>query len=249
MALCGPSRQTEKAVFSTPAEEVDTSKIPVSIENAVSLSQRATDPSLAETASLMDMILEAVRIIYQFSKYPHVVPRAVHSRILRTLGKSDPESIVASNLNQWSDGSMWIQVLEMGASENQRMTILNMLEYMGTWEWYDKQIELSLTTIRTKKNKPVGRRGAAIHVLNEMQHLPTDTERPGTCLRGVGRIDLPDKGNSMHHLSSSRSDSIAEQDKRLQRKRISLQLSRGQKLSTKLVKGLGLGILFSPKIW
>jgi len=56
----------------------------------------------------------------------------------------------------------------MGSSDNQRVTILTMLEYMGAWEWYNKQIELSLTSIRTKKNKPVGRRGAATHVLTEM---------------------------------------------------------------------------------
>jgi hypothetical protein len=61
-----------------------------------------------------------------------------------------------------------MQVLEMGSSENQRVMKLNMVEYMGAWEWYDKQIELSLTTIRTKKNKAVGSRGAAIHVLNGM---------------------------------------------------------------------------------
>ena len=137
----------------------------------------------------------------------------------------------------------------MGSSDNQRVTILTMLEYMGAWEWYNKQIELSLTTIRTKKNKPVGRRGAAIHVLNEMQHLPADTERVGTWLSGVGRISLRDEECGTHHLSSSHGFSITEQDKQLQRKRIGMQLSRGQKLSTKLVKGLGLGILFSPKIW
>jgi hypothetical protein len=38
----------------------------------------------------------------------------------------------ASNLNQWSDGSMWMRVLDMGSSENQKVTILNMLDIVIT---------------------------------------------------------------------------------------------------------------------
>jgi hypothetical protein len=34
-------------------------------------------------------------------------------------------------------------------------------EYMGAWEWYDRQVELSQATTRNK-NKLVDRRGAAI---------------------------------------------------------------------------------------
>jgi hypothetical protein len=43
--------------------------------------------------------------------------------------------------------------------------------------------------------------------------------------------------------------SIAERARHLQRKRISIKFSKGQKLSTKLVKELGLGILSNLKIW
>ncbi|KAK5042845.1 hypothetical protein LTR84_012800 [Exophiala bonariae] len=245
-ALIVLSTQIQIAASLDPTKEVNGVKVGIPAESVVYSSVSAINSCLTEPASLMDMILEAVRIIHQFSKYPYGVPRAVHSRILQSLGKNYPEANDVSRVNQWSDGSMWMQVLEMGSSENQRVTILNMLEYMGAWD--DNQIERSLTTILTKKNKPVGRRGAAIHVLNEMQHLSADTTRLGTCLSGVRRIDLQDEGNSTHHLSSDRGLSVAKQDKRLQRKRISIQLTRGQKLSTKLIKGLGLGILFSPKI-
>jgi hypothetical protein len=51
-------------------------------------------------------------------------------------------------------------------------------EYMGAWEWYDRQVELSQATIRNK-NKLVDRRGAAIHVLDRMQDLRADTGTPG----------------------------------------------------------------------
>jgi hypothetical protein len=51
-------------------------------------------------------------------------------------------------------------------------------EYMGAWEWYDRQVELSQATTRNK-NKLVDRRGAAIHVLDRMQDLRADTGTPG----------------------------------------------------------------------
>ena len=43
----------------------------------------------------------------------------------------DKELLSLSNLGEWSDGSMWMYVLEAGLSETQRVTIFNMLEYMG----------------------------------------------------------------------------------------------------------------------
>jgi hypothetical protein len=33
------------------------------------------------------------------------------------------------------------QILEAGESRTRRSTIFNMLEYMGAWEWYDRQIK------------------------------------------------------------------------------------------------------------
>ena len=157
-----PMKQMRDALASPQTEEIRREKIPTSLESISSSPSSTTGASSTETTSLMDMILEAVRVIHQFSKYPHGVPREVHSRILQTLQKDHQEAIGASNLNQWSDGSMWMQVLDMGSSENQKVTILNMLEYMGAWEWYNRQIELSQATIRTKKNKPVDHRGSNV---------------------------------------------------------------------------------------
>jgi hypothetical protein len=242
-----PLKQMEGALPSPQTEEVHREKIPTSLES-ISSSPKSRTCSSSDKASLMDMILEAVRVIHQFNKYPHGVPKKVHSRILQTLRKDHQETIDASNLNQWSDGSMWMRVLEMGSSENQKVTILNMLEYMGAWEWYEGQIEKSQATIRTKKNTPVDRRGAAMHVLNRMQDIRTDTEPPGKWISGIGRVALG-QGDESDLSPRSCNVGIAERDRQLRRKRISMQLSRGQKLSTKLVKELGLGILFSSKIW
>jgi hypothetical protein len=243
-----PLKQMEGALPSPQTEEVHREKIPTSPES-ISLSPRSRMCSSSDATSLMDIILKAVRVIYQFNKYPHGVPREVHSRILQTLQKDRQGAIGASNLNQWSDGSMWMRVLEMGSSENQKVTILNMLEYMGAWEWYEGQIEQSQATIRTKKNTPVNRRGAAIYVLNRMQGIRTDTEPPGKWISSVGRVAMGQEGDESNLSPGSCNVSITERDRQLRRKRISMQLSRGQKLSTKLVKELGLGILFSSKIW
>lgn len=139
-------------------------------------------------------------------------------------------------------------MLERGSSENNKVTILNMLEYMGAWEWYNSQIKLAQATICTKKNKPVDCQGAAIHVLNQMQKMQIDATGQGSWISGVGRVTLEDDKSDVLLIESGKV-SITEQAKQVRRKHISVQLSRGQKLSTQLVKELGFGILFSPRIW
>jgi hypothetical protein len=235
-----PTKLTKGRLASPQTEEIHREKIPMSLHSITSSPGSITGSSSTEVAPLMDMILEAVRIIHRLSKYPQGVPQDVHSRILTTLREDHQEGPIPSSLNQWSDGSIWMQVLEMGSSQNQKVTILNMLEYIGAWEWYNEQVEHSQATVRTKKNKLVDRRGAATHVLNTMQ------ER---WISSVGRVAFGERGDKIDLPPESSNVNIMERDRQQQRKHISMQLSRGQKLSTKLVKKLSLGILFSPKIW
>jgi hypothetical protein len=112
-------------------QEIRREKIPASLESLSSSPRFTTSSSSTEVTSLRDMVLEAVRIIHQFSKYPHGVPREVHSRILQTLQEDHKKAVNVPNLNEWSDGSMWMRVLEAGGSENRKVTIFNMLEI---WE-------------------------------------------------------------------------------------------------------------------
>jgi hypothetical protein len=143
-----------------------------------------------------------------------------------------------------------MQVLEKGSTQNQTVTILKHVGvYGGMGMVRQAKIELSQMTIRTKKNKPVGRRGAAIHVLNRMQSMPLGSGPRGRWISGVGRVTLTTEGEAGVPQRDDDDHGITEQDRQAQRQRISMQLSRGQKLSTKLVTELGLGILFSPKIW
>ena len=230
---------------SLKTEEIYRRKVPASLECITSFPPSKLDPYTAETPSIT--ILQATQIIYQLSKYQDAAPRHVHARILQSL-RDRPEEVGEPYHGQWSDGSMWMQVLERGSSENNKVTILNMLEYMGAWEWYDSQIKLAQATICTKKNKPVNRRGAAIHVLNQMQKMQMDATGQGSWISGVGRVTLEDDKSDVLLIESGKV-SVTEQAKQVRRKRISVQLSRGQKLSTQLVKELGFGILFSSRIW
>lgn len=242
-----PAQQVDKNGFISPkTKEVHREKIPTSIGSISSSPSLPMTSNLTKVTTKRDMIVEAARVIYGFSKYQHGVPKAVYTRILQTMRVSHKEPSNPPNLGEWSDGSTWMKVLEAGWFQNQKITILNMLEYIGAWEWYDAQVKLTQSTIRTKKNKPVDRRGAAIHVLDGMQGLPTMNDQYGKCIRNVGRITFGEERNESCDLAD---DSITEKNTQLMRRRINMQLSRGNKLSTKLVKELGLGILFSPNIW
>lgn len=243
-----PTKLIEGASTPPQTEEILRETIPTSFESISSSPRSGSGSSSPETISLIGLVIEAVQVIHQFSKYPYAAPRGVHSRILQTHGNGSQEAIDALKLDQWSDGSMWIRILEMGSTQNQKVTILNMIEYIGAWEWYDGQVDLAMTTIRTKKNKLVDRKGAAIHVLNTMQSIPCGIAPRGRWIGGLGRVAVEQEGDAAD-LYPDGDTGITETDRRRQRKRISVQLSRGQRLSTKLVKVLGLGILFSPKIW
>ncbi|KAL2783537.1 hypothetical protein BJX66DRAFT_121593 [Aspergillus keveii] len=135
----------------------------------------------------------------------------------------------------------------MGASQQDKVTILNMLEYMGAWQWYDSQVEHAKGTTQTKKKKQVGRRGAAIAVMNRIQEGAAHCADNGSWMRGVGRITLEEDECGLSLMRGG--ESITARQRELQRRRIHMQLSRGQKLCTQIVGKLGLGILFDQKIW
>lgn len=237
--------QIEKKSSTQP--KVYQEKVLVLAEGSSSSRQSPADSSIMEASPIQELIVDAARTLYQLSQHQDGIPKAIHRRILRSLQGSQPEALAASTSNTWSDGSIWVQLLEMGCSRQRHVTILNMLEYMGAWEWYDGQVRLAQRTISTKKGQPVDRRGAAIHVLNEMQTTRGSVEGRERWMSGVGMVAL-NQSEPSHELPSS-PVSLAESDQRQRRKLISMQLSRGQKLSTKLVKKLGFGILFSKKIW
>ncbi|KAF4230400.1 hypothetical protein CNMCM6457_005976 [Aspergillus fumigatiaffinis] len=225
--------------------EIYTGEIPASPESILSEPPPTSNRSVSKPVPITPV--EAVEIIYKFSKYQDGPPRQVHARILQSLQGDSPEA-VAARCDQWSDGSMWLHMLENGSSNSKKATIFNMLEYMGACEWYDSQIELELQqgTLRTAKNKPVDRRGAAIHTLNRMQDSQMGPARQSKWISGIGRVALEGQEASQNQSTDA---SLTHQARVSQRTRILMQLTRGRKLRTKLVRELGLGVLFCPKIW
>ncbi|RAL06642.1 uncharacterized protein BO97DRAFT_309607, partial [Aspergillus homomorphus CBS 101889] len=167
------------------------------------------DHSIARGDSIMEDVLEVARTLHQLGEHRDDASSEIHKRIFKLFHGNHVERLSVSTGNEWSDGSIWVKVLDMGSAKQRKVTILNMLEYMGAWEWYDGQIRIAQNTVFTKKGKRVDRRGAATH-------------------------------NNSSTISRM-------QD--LRRKQIIMQLSRGQKLTTQLVRELGIGILFHRKIW
>jgi hypothetical protein len=233
---------------STPhTEEIRRDKTPASFEGITSTGQSTSGPLFTEASSIIDLILDAARTIHQLSRHQDGVPQDLHMRVLQSFQGNHPEAIAASACSQWSDGSMWMQVLEMGTSQQSRVTVLNMLEYMGAWKWYNSQVTFAQATIQTKKRKQVEHRGAATHVLNKIQEDQMRSPGRGRWISGVGIVTL--EGDEPKVTSKNGTVNITESERRSRRKYITMQLSRGQKLSTKLVGKLGFGILFNRKIW
>ncbi|KAF5016627.1 hypothetical protein F66182_11634 [Fusarium sp. NRRL 66182] len=97
--------------------------------------QRTESPSVSEldpteSVSFLDTVYQMVDIVYLLNRHQTDLPRTVHRRILQSLHTTQ-ESTVDLKVNQWSDGRMWMEVLERGSATNWRCSILNMLEYMG----------------------------------------------------------------------------------------------------------------------
>ncbi|KAK5401667.1 hypothetical protein LTR06_011031 [Exophiala xenobiotica] len=244
-----PTKPVEGTSISPRTEEIHRERMLTPLESIASPPVMQSGSFSLETNSFMELVIEAVGVIHQIKKYPDAVPAGVHSRILQTHRRNNQETASGLTLGQrWSDGSMWIRILENGSARNQKGTILSMIEYMGFWEWYDEQINLAMKTIRTRKGKLVDHKGAATHVLDSMPNMPSGAAPRGKWISGVGRVTIENEGNTADLSTESGGGVIAAKDRQL-RRRIKVQLSRGQKLSKKLVKELSLGILFSPKIW
>ena len=204
-----PAYQTKAGPIGFPQTKEICREIPTSLESIRS-SSGLVSTVRGDAPALTDSILQSIRIIHGLSKNRDGPPREVHATILRALRNPCQDMFASSN---WSNGSMWIDILERGSVEGQKITILNMLEYMGAWEWYDSQVRSLQESGRifTKKGKPVGRKGAATHVLNEMQS--------GKWIKSLGRLTLEDGGRETGTISDGQ-DTITERNKRLRRERI-----------------------------
>ncbi|KAL2836332.1 hypothetical protein BJX68DRAFT_37115 [Aspergillus pseudodeflectus] len=121
---------------------------------------------------------------------------------------------------QWSDDRSWRDTIEKSFFKAHRYVIFNLLEYIGASDWFDKQVSIAQESFLTKKRQPIKTSTAAGKVLD-----------------------------NIWERCSPRLNNVSSKLQKAQRQRIWLQLHRGRELRSRLAKRLGLGILFSPRIW
>jgi hypothetical protein len=213
--------------FSSPPVSEAGGSLP-SLQEDVHESTSLKPPNISP---LRGMIVGAVRTIYDLDKYSSGVPREVYAMILQALRQN--HAIAPETL--WSDGAMWRRTLDAGSTTTQMITILNLLGYMGAWQWYDGQVK---KLSKAKSPVEVSPKTAATRVLNRIQYKQ---------VRGLGAISLEDGTDTSAISPAAGETNITQSIKKRQRNRIKTQLSRGQKLSL-LVERLGFGVLFDSNI-
>ena len=194
------------------------------------LSMSSPDLSSTESPSLKDMVTDAVRIIHQLCKNQHEVPKAVYSRILLTL-QSDYGVIDMAGSGNWLDGGIWAQMLEAGESHSHRTTILNLLGYMGAWEWFDRQVKLAEMTVYTGNNTLVKRNTAASYVLDSFQDLQININQPSKSIRGLGLLTFGEGEKTSENA-------LGPAECATRRSRFRTHLRRGRKVREEIVKEL-----------
>jgi len=106
-----PIHQIAAPMKSPQTEEVYRAKIPASPESIRS-SSSMIDAVPESGLTVKDQILEAIRIVHGLSKHREDLPREVHVTILQALRDSHQDTLAT---NDWSSGSMWMDILEAGS--------------------------------------------------------------------------------------------------------------------------------------
>ncbi|KAL2847248.1 hypothetical protein BJY01DRAFT_212767 [Aspergillus pseudoustus] len=215
---CETSREQAAILHAVSRESMVAPKEPASETSFDSLT-RSLEPSHDastddENTSCAHPITAAmaIDIIHQFSQELYEPPKHIYAEIVRS---------VQEDLQiQWSDDRSWRDIIETSFFKAHRYVIFNLLDYIGAWEWFDKQVSIAQKSTLTKKRQPIKNSTAA-----------------GKVLDSIWQRCNP----HLNHVSSKL--------QKAQRQRIWLQLHRGRELRSRLAKRLGLGILFSPRIW
>lgn len=203
-----------------------------------------------DALALPSLIAKSIHIIYEMSKRQEA-PTELHSRILTTIRPNPgetpataaverPDPIwITSSPTTWS-ASMWINMLEAGHARSKKMTILNMIEWMGASEWYDMELQQAEKAPPSTK-RGIPRKRVATLVLDKYLKEALDA----TATENLEK--LASKSNE-NHPSSLSSAGIQKRILDTRRKILTKIFHRGRILR-KLVQMTHLGILFDPEIW
>jgi hypothetical protein len=240
-AVAKPDKVTSEKLggegFSLRTEEVQREGMPRAPGSANESSLPASETAFKE------LILSLVKTISELCNCAGGPPEAACRSILQSLRGG------RSYNNEWSDGATWIRILGMGSSQQNKVTVSNMLIYIGAWEWFHHQVKEK--SFGVGGNGSMGEKKAKTQDLDEMQNRLQDT-RPQPAAQEkwfsrVGTVTLEENASAI--LPKDGPHSVIAMARSQQRRRIRTLLHRGKQLSTKLVKQLGRGILLHPKIW
>ncbi|KAH8909444.1 hypothetical protein BR93DRAFT_965550 [Coniochaeta sp. PMI_546] len=203
---------------------------------------------LIEAFNFADFLGEMIDVIFAMSGSQDDVPEGAHATILQSLQASvgtmpkgtevaRPCAIwTTANPTTWS-GDMWASLLEVGEARSQKLTILNMISYMGAAAWFDAQLSLYEPPL-TKKGKP--RKRVASPFLDSLLKEKTFQDEEPAKRR---KLDFESIERSADQTASI-SKSVTSQ----RRRQIIDRVNKGRKLRT-MVSKAGFGILLRRKIW
>jgi len=135
---------------------------------------------------------------------------------------------------------MWINMLEAGQAHSKKMTVLNMIEWMGASEWYDAELlQAEKALSLTKRGRP--RKRVATIVLDKYLKEACDD------LPAAGSENISSSDNEERPVSQN-SAGIQKELLATRRKTLTRIFHRGRMLR-QLVQMTHMGILFSPEIW
>ncbi|KAI2835493.1 hypothetical protein CBS11350_10019 [Aspergillus niger] len=225
--------------FSLQTEELQRDRM----RKAPGIANASNSP--ASETTFKELIFSLVKTIYELCNFKAGPPETACQSVLQSLREGRSYS------NEWSDGATWMRMLGMGSSQQNKVTVSNMLIYIGIWEWFYHQVKYVQKSFGVGGNGSLGERKAKTQVLNEMQNRLQNSGPPPAAqekwISKIGAVTLEENASAIHSKDSP--PSVIAMAKSQQRSRIRTLLHRGKRLSTKLVKQLGRGILFHPKIW
>ncbi|PKX89924.1 uncharacterized protein P174DRAFT_463421 [Aspergillus novofumigatus IBT 16806] len=187
------------------------------VQRAPEIANASSSP--ASEAAFKELILSLIKTIYKLCNCVGRPPEAACRSILQSLQEGRSDS------SEWSDGAMWMRMLSIGSSQQNKVTVSNMLIHIGVWEWFYHQV----------KEKSLWRRGNG-----SMGEKMAKTQ-----FSRVGTVTLEENASAI--LPKDSPPSMTAMAKCQQRRCIRTLLHGGEQLSTKLVKQRGRGILLHPK--
>lgn len=182
----------------------------------------ANSSSPTSEAAFKELILSLVKTIYELCNCVGGPPEAACRSILQSLQEG------RSHSSEWSDGATWMRMLGMGSSQQNKVTVSNMLIYIGVWEWFYHQVKEK--SFGVGGNGSMGEKKAKTQVLNEMQNRLQDTgPQPAAqekWISRVGTVTLEEDASAV--LPKDGPPSMITMAKSQQRRRISTLLHRGK---------------------